>query len=170
VRVGGAPRRGAGTVGIWQLLALAEVRALDVWVLPVAAQLWVAGAVTRRRTGTSSWVTDVPPLLLVTLPALAERVAGGPGWHAVLAGTLAALAVAWGGAARLGGPLFVGTTVLVLVVAVEVLAVVVAVPTWAWLALGGVTLLAAAVAIERAAGSPVTAARRLREVVGERFG
>jgi hypothetical protein len=163
--VGGA----VATLGLWQLLVLYEVSALDLWVLPVAAQLWVAGAASRRRSGTSSWVADVPPLLLAAVPALAERVGGGSGWHAVLAGALAAAAVVLGGAARLGGPLFVGTVLLVAVVVVEVVAVVAAVPTWAWLALGGAVLLAAASAIERSGGSPATVARRLREVVTERF-
>lgn len=163
--VGGA----VATLGVWQWLALGDVAALDLWVLPVAAQLWVAGAATRRRAGTSSWVADVPPLLLAALPALAERIGGGGGWHAVLAGALAAAAVVLGGAARLGGPLFVGTALLLVVVVVEVVAVVVAVPTWAWLALGGAGLLAAASAIERSGGSPATVARRLRQVVTERF-
>jgi hypothetical protein len=157
------------TLGVWQLLTLGEVTALDLWLLPVAVQLWVAGVLVRRRSGTSSWIADVPPLLLAAIPALAERIAGGPGWHAVLAGALASVAVVHGGAARLGGPLFVGTFLLVASVLIEVIAVVAAVPTWMWLALGGTALLAAASAIERSGGTPATVARRLREVVGERF-
>jgi hypothetical protein len=189
--VGGSPASlvpvalaGLGIVGLgvrWRdarlgvLVAPLAVRALVVAGLaagaglPVAMQLWAAGSVTRRRHGTSSWLTDVPPLLLVAIPALAERLAGGPGWHAVLAGGLAAVAIAYGGAVRLGGPLVVGTVVLVATVAVESVAMIAAVPTWAWLAAGGAGLLATAAAIERTGGSPVTAARRLREVVAERF-
>jgi hypothetical protein len=157
------------TIGVWQLLDLRAVEALDLYALPVAAHLWVAGRAARRRHGSSSWVTDVPPLLLVAIPALGERLAGGAGWHAVLAGGLAAAAVAYGGAARLGGPLFVGTVLLVATVVVEVVAMIAAVPTWVWLATGGAALLVVAAAIERTGGSPVSAARRLREVVTERF-
>jgi hypothetical protein len=157
------------TIGVWQLLDLHALEALDLYALPVAVQLWAGGRAARRRHGTSSWVTDVPPLLLVAIPALAERLADGAGWHAVLAGGLAVAAVAYGGAARLGGPLFAGTVVLVATVVVEVVAMIAAVPTWVWLAAGGAALLAAAAAIERTGGSPVTAARRLREVVTDRF-
>jgi hypothetical protein len=157
------------TLGTWWLLGLADVTALDVWLLPVAAQLWVVGWTARRRNGTSSWLTDVPPMLLVVIPALGERLAGGSGWHTLLAGVIGVVAVVGGGARRLGGPLIVGTLVLVAVAVVETLAVVATVPTWAWLALGGLVLLGAAVAIERSGGSPVATARRLVEVIDERF-
>lgn len=156
------------TVGTWQLLGLGEVTALDVWLLPVALQLAVAGELMRRR-GSSSWVSFVPPLLLVALPALAERIGGGPGWHAVLAGGLGVVATVIGGARRLGGPLIVGTAVVVVVVLVETFAVVAAVPTWMWLACGGFVLLGAAALIERIGGSPVRAVRRAVDVVTERF-
>jgi len=178
IAVGGVLRRrptighlgaAVATFGIWQVLILDDVVALDVWLLPVAAQLWVAGTMLRRRDGTSSWITDVPPMLLLAVPAVLERVAGGPGWHAVLAGGVALVAVVAGGAERLGGPLIAGTVLLVTVVGIETFAVVAAVPTWAWLAAGGATLLGAAVAIERAGGSPASAARRFLDVVSERF-
>jgi hypothetical protein len=52
-----------------------EVTATDLWVLPIAAQLWAAGWYARRG-GTSSWLADVPPMLLVVGPG-ARRAAGG---------------------------------------------------------------------------------------------
>jgi hypothetical protein len=156
------------TLGTWWLFSLGGVVGTDLWVLPVAAQLWVAGVLARRR-GTSSWIADVPPLLLVVVPALAERLAGGPGWHTVLAGGVAVAAVAGGGIRRLGGPLVVGTLALVAVVLVETLAFVASVPTWAWLAVGGAVLLGVAVLIERTGTSPVATAKRLVEVIDERF-
>jgi hypothetical protein len=157
------------TLGTWWLLGIADVTATDVWVLPVAAQLWVAGWMARRRNGTSSWLTDVPPMLLVVIPALGERLVGGSGWHTLLAGVIGVVAVVGGGARRLGGPLIVGSLVLVALSVVETLALVATVPTWAWLALGGLLLLGAAVVIERSGGSPVATARRLVEVIDERF-
>jgi hypothetical protein len=156
------------TIGIWQLLDLSQITALDLWLLPVAVQLAVAGELARRR-GTSSWVAFVPPLLLIAVPAIAERASGGPGWHAVLAGGIGVVAVVAGGAHRWGGPLIVGTVITVTVVLVETFAVVAAVPTWVWLAVGGLLLLGAAALIERLGGSPVTAVRRAIDVVGERF-
>jgi hypothetical protein len=160
---------GVMVLGTWWLFSLAEVTATDLWVAPVALQLWVAGAVVRRARGASSWIVDVPPLLLVAVPALAERLAGGPGWHTLLAGGVAVVAVAAGGARRLGGPLLVGSVLVVAVVLVETLAIVASVPTWAWLALGGGLLLGAAVLIERTGSSPVASAKRLVEVIDERF-
>jgi hypothetical protein len=156
------------TIGVWQLLDIGQHTALDLWLLPVALQLTVAGESARRR-GTSSWVAFVPPLLLVAIPAIAERITGGGGWHAVLAGGVGVVAIVTGGARRLGGPLIVGTMVTVAVALVETFAVVAAVPTWLWLAVGGLVLLGAAALIERMGGSPVTAVRRAVDVVGERF-
>jgi hypothetical protein len=158
------------TLGTWDLLGAADVTAVDVWLLPVAVHLWVV-ADRARRGGrlTSSWSVDVPPLLLVVVPAVLERLAGGPGWHAVLAGAVAVAAVVLGGAARYAGPLVVGTVALLTVVLVETFAVVTAVPTWVWLAIGGAVLLGAAALVERTGGRPVRAARQLATVVGERF-
>ncbi len=159
-----------GVLGIWDLLLANDVGALDVWLLPAAVHLWVASDQARRSGSLrSSWVVDVPPLLLVAVPAVFERLAGGGGWHAVLAGVLALGAVVLGGVRRGAGPLVVGTVLLVVLVAVEVFAVVAAVPTWVWLAVGGLALLAAAALIERHGGTPARAARRLLDVVSERF-
>jgi hypothetical protein len=35
-------------LGTWQLLAVLDVTAVDLWMLPVAAQLWLAGIAARR--------------------------------------------------------------------------------------------------------------------------
>jgi hypothetical protein len=155
-------------IGVWQILDLYDVTAVDLWVLPVAAQLWVAGSVARRK-GASSWITDVPPLLLIAIPAIGERLTGGPAWHSLLAGGVAVFAIVVGGARRLGGPLFVGGAVLVVVVAVELLVVVADVPTWVWLAIGGTTLIAVAVGIERAGANPMELGRRAHRTIKARY-
>jgi len=77
--------------------------------------------------------------------------------------------VAVGGWRRQAGPMVVGTAVLALVTVRESLSVLAGVPTWAWLALGGAVLLAAAVAMERSDRSPLEAGRRLVDVLAERF-
>lgn len=156
-------------VGAWWLTSLEGVTALDVWAAPLALYVWLAVRPARQDGRVSSWVADVPPLLLVVVPAVVERAAGGPGWHAVVAGALGVVAVIAGGSGRHGGPLIVGTVTVLTVVAVETLAVVAAVPTWAWLTLGGTTLLGAAVLIERTGGAPVEGVRRLQTVLAERF-
>ena len=161
---------GAITIlGVWQLLALRDVTAVDVWLAAPALHLWVAALPARRAGRLSSWVADVPPMLLVAVPAVAERLSGGSGWHSAAAGLLGLVAVVGGGTGRHGGPLVVGVGVVATVTVVETIAVVAAVPTWVWLAVGGAVLVGAAALIERTGGRPVDTARRLRDVVVERF-
>lgn len=87
----------------------------------------------------------------------------------MVAGAVAALAVASGGWRRLAGPLFLGTALLVTVTVFESLQQLAGVPTWAWLALGGSSLLATGIVIERTATSPLEAGRRLVDVISERY-
>ena len=101
--------------------------------------------------------------------ALAERMTGGPGWHAVVAGTVGVLAVAAGGYRKLAAPLFLGTGLLVVLVGYETLAITAALPTWTWLAAGGTALLAAGVAMERKDVGPIETGKRLVDVVDEKF-
>jgi hypothetical protein len=149
------------TLGAWSLLSELDSTALDLWLLPVAVQLVLAGAAARRHGELSSWFAYVPPLLLVGVPAVLERVTGGPGWHGLLAGALGVGAVVVGGQLGLRGPLVVGAVLVVVVVAVETLTVVVSLPTWAWLTVGGVVLLVTAASIERLGRTPGEAARTL---------
>ncbi|MGM0618534.1 MAG: SCO7613 C-terminal domain-containing membrane protein [Actinomycetota bacterium] len=149
------------TLGSWSLLSELDSTALDLWLLPVAVQLTLAGAAARRHGEVSSWLAYVPPILLVGVPAVLERLTGGPGWHGVLAGTLGVVGVVTGGRYGLRGPLVVGAGLVVAVVAVETLTVVVSLPTWAWLTVGGIALLAAAASIERLGQTPAEAARRV---------
>ncbi|HMG44076.1 MAG TPA: hypothetical protein VK611_22275 [Acidimicrobiales bacterium] len=159
----------AMTIGTWGLLSSADVTAADAYVAPVAVLLLAVGLQTRRRFDTTSWLTLAPPVVLLGGAALVERVDGGPSGHAALAGIVGVLAVAAGGAWRLAGPLFAGTALVVAVTVHETLGVTAGLPTWAWLAAGGVTLLAAGVAMERRGVGPVESGRRLVEVIDERF-
>lgn len=161
--VGGA----VTVVGTWYLFDLEGITAVDLWLLPVAVQLAIAGWTLRRRSSLSSWALDVPPLLLVVVPALGERLVGGPGWHTVLAGAVAIAAVVHGGASGRGGPLTMGMLAVLAIVAVETVAYAALVPTWAWFAIAGAVLLAAAVLIERRGLSPRGAARRLRDLAAD---
>ncbi len=153
------------TIGVWLLFSIHDVTAVDLWLLPVAAQLAVLGWQARRRGPVSSWITDVPPLLLVAVPAIAERLADGPGYHGVLAGVLALVAIIHGGATGRGGPLVSGIVVVLAVVVVETVAYAALVPTWAWFAIAGVILIGAAVLIERQGMSAGRAVDRLKDLV-----
>jgi hypothetical protein len=157
-------------VAIIERLTVAGVGATEPFVAPVALQLAIAGWQLRRRADPpSSWVAFGPAVALLGGAALAERLSGGPAWHALVAGFVGVLAVAAGGWHRLAGPLFLGTGLLVAVTIIESFSTLAGVPTWAWLATGGALLLGIGIALERAASSPVEAGRRLVDIVGDRF-
>jgi hypothetical protein len=156
------------TAGIWMRLADASVVASEPYLLPVAVLLIIAG-LRARSIGISSWVAYVPTVGLLGGSALLERLAGGPGWHAVAAGTVAVVAVAAGGARRLAAPLLLGTALLVALVGYETLAVTSTLPTWTWLALGGSLLLGAGVAMERRDVGPLETGKRLVDVISQGY-
>jgi hypothetical protein len=150
------------------------VVALDAYAAPVAAALVAAGWWAERTAPdgdrpVSSWVAYAPAVALAGGSALAERVAGGGGMHALAVGAVAVAAVILGGSRRLIGPLAVGTALLVALTVHESLGVTRQVPTWAWLAAGGAVLVATGLWLERRETGPVEAGRRLVDVVGERF-
>jgi len=172
-RVGALVPVGVGTslVGGLALLALRHVTIVETYVSPVAIALFALG-VWGRRSGkvTSSWAAYGPAFALVLSASIIERIAGGGGWHAVYAGIVAVGAVAFGAYRRLAAPLFLGTAAVVVITIRETLDVTAGVPTWGWLALGGVVLLGGGIALERTNTSPVDAGRRLVDVVSERYG
>lgn len=168
-RLDGVYLAGIGvTGGLWLRLAEAEVGASEPYLAPVAALLLIAG-LRARSVGTSSWIAYGPVVGLLGGSALAERIAGGGGWHALFAGAVGVVAVALGGQRRLAAPLFLGTGLLVALAGYETLAITAGLPTWTWLALGGSTLLGAGVAMERHDLGPIETGRRLVDVVDERF-
>jgi hypothetical protein len=156
------------TAGTWLRLADGGVGASEPYLVPVTALLLIAG-LRAHSIGTSSWVAYGPAVGLLGGSALLERLAGGPGWHALVAGAVGVLAVAAGGARRLAAPLFLGTALLVALAGYETLAVTAGLPTWTWLALGGATLLGAGVAMERHDLGPIETGRRLVDVVTDRY-
>lgn len=156
------------TLGAWSHLVGADVSVSEPYLVPVAALLLVSG--WRSRSGATSWVTTGPAIALLGGAALVERLAGGGGWHALLAGLVGVAAVVAGGTWRLAAPLLLGSALLVLLAVHESLGVTAGVPTWAWLALGGGTLLGAGFALERARLGPIESGRRLVDVVQQHFG
>jgi hypothetical protein len=157
--------------GIGLHLAVDGVTAIEAYVAPVALQLAVLGWQQRRAAvdGLSSWVAYGPSMGILAVPAVVERLDGGPAWHALVAGGVGVLGVAAGGWKRLAGPLFLGTGLVVGVTFLESLHTLAGVPTWGWLAVGGTTLLATGVLLERTDTSPVDAGRRLVDEVSDRF-
>jgi len=165
---------GVMVAGIVAHLAQSDVTALEAYVAPVAAQLTVVGRQLRSRrfpnaAEVGSWPAYGPGVALLGGSAFAERLAGGGGWHALVAGTVGVTAVAIGGWRRLSGPLMLGTVLVAAVTLVESLPALAGVPTWGWLATGGTFLLLVGLTLERSETSPVVAGRRLVDVIGERF-
>jgi hypothetical protein len=163
---------GVATVGVWITLAARDVVVSELYVAPVALQLLLAGIALRTRVGDrrpSSWVAYGPAIALLASCALAERIAGGPAWHSMVAGAIGVMAVAVGGWKRALAPLLLGTGTLVAVVVREMLDSNAGIPTWVWLAVGGAALIGAAVAMERKDVSPVEAGRRVVDVLGSHF-
>lgn len=158
------------SLGTWVLLDDASVELIELYVAPVAAHLLGAGLVARKRDPQlSSWIAYAPPILVLAVPALAERLGGAGGGHALVVGAVGVAAVVAGAFRRLGAPLVLGVLLLVSLTLYEALAVVASVPTWAWLALGGATLLGAGIALERSGTSPVAAGRKLVGGFTDRF-
>ena len=114
-------------------------------------------------------MTHAPAVVLVGGAALAERLAGGPAWHGLLAGVVGVVAVTAGSAHRLVGPLLAGTGLVVAVSIHETLGVTARVPTWVWLCSGGLALLTAGVGMERRDVGPVDAGRRVVDVLRTRY-
>jgi len=150
-------------------LHLAGVTALEPYLLAPALQSVVLGWQARRSWALSSWVAYGPAVVVLGGVALAQRLAGGGGGHALAAGTVGVVAVAVGGWRRLLGPLMAGTALLVVVTVNESLSALAGVPTWAWLATAGLVLLGVGVGMERGETSPADAGHRLVDVLSERY-
>lgn len=157
------------TAGTWVHLMVADVQASEPYIAPIALHLAVIGWQLRRTRSVDSWAAFGPAVAILGGSALAERIDGSGAWHAVVAGAVGVIAVSAGGWFRLIAPLILGTAILVTVTVYESLATLATVPTWAWLALGGTTLLGVGVALERTGTSPVEAGRRVADVLSTRF-
>lgn len=155
-------------LGVALQLAVWEVTWIEPYlVLPAIAALAVGRHFQRQ--GASSWATYVPTIAVMTYVSIADRVAGGSAWHAVIAGAIAVIAIIAGGYRRLVGPLITGSVALAAVVGYESLGPAALVPTWAWLATGGAVLLSAGVAMERSDMSPLERGQQLRNVIATQF-
>ena len=169
---------GLAVLGFWIRLVVLEIEWAEAYVAPIAALLVVAGVVLAQSGRgpapaesvlATSWWTHGAAVALLGGVALAERVAGGPGEHSLIAGAVAIVAIIIGGDRRLIGPLVAGTLLVIGVAAHESLAYTATIPTWGWLALGGTVLLASGVAIERTATSPLESGRQVLDTVRTSF-
>ncbi len=108
---------GTAAVRWLRSLGLAEPgwRDLEVWTLPAAAMLLLAGiAWLRRNPGSDSWLTLGPACLLALLPGMLAVLDGAPIWRAVLVSGLAALILVAGVLTHTQAPLLIGAAGLTL--------------------------------------------------------
>jgi hypothetical protein len=159
------------TVGAWMTFAAHDLQYAELYAAPVALHLLGTGFAARRDSEhrPSSWIAYAPGLSLLVAAAFVERLGGGSANHSLIAGAIAVVAVILGGAYRLAAPLIIGTAALVLIVGREAFDSTAGIPTWAWLAAGGVTLIGAAVTMERHDLGPVEAGRRVVDVFAAHF-
>ena len=141
---------GCATLAWWLLLAGEEVAVAEAYTLPAALFALAAGHLAlRARPAFGSWVGYGPGLAAALLPSLASiLVADGQGVRRLLLGLGALLVVLAGAYERRQAPLVAGGSVLLAVALHEVLVWDV-LPRWAYLALGGLVLIAVAMTYER---------------------
>jgi hypothetical protein len=160
---------GLALLGSWQALFGYHVVTPEAYLAPLALVLTAAGMHARSTRQVSSWAAFVPAIGVLGGGAFALRLAGDPGWHAVVAGAVAVAAVAAGAWRRLAGPLLVGSALLMAITLNETIRVTAGVPTWIWLAIGGSALLGTGVTMELRGLGPIESGRRIAELVVERF-
>ena len=134
----------------WLLLGAESVVLTEAYTLPAALFALVAGHVAlRARPAIGSWVGYAPGLAAALLPSLASILAAdGQGVRRLLLGLGAVLVVLAGAYEKRQAPLVVGGATLVGLALHEVL-VWDLLPRWAYLAIGGLVLIAVAMTYER---------------------
>ncbi len=156
-------------LGVWTELGAFHVSEVEAYAAPVALHLLISGLYERSQQRVSSWSVYAPAIAIIGASALIERMTGGSGWHAVIAGAVGVVAVVAGGSRRLAGPIVIGTVQLAVITIYESLAVAATIPTWAWLAVAGSALVSTAVVLERTDTSPIEAGRRVVDVLQTSF-
>ncbi|MDW3213273.1 MAG: hypothetical protein R8G01_04690 [Ilumatobacteraceae bacterium] len=161
-----------GAIGWWftsgahvwftDLIAPADIRVADLWLAAITVASVLVGRALRAEFGVSSWVAYTAALVIPGLWLPAAHLDRDPVWVLPLLLTLGVVAAGLGAWHRLAAPLVGGTVLCGIATVLATGSDLTAIPTWVWLALGGGSLIATAVLIERA-GRPD--APDLRELV-----
>jgi hypothetical protein len=133
-----------------ELVEPADVRAGDLWLFAATVAALVAGFAARRTLTLNSWLAYGAGFLIGGIWLIEVQVERDTMWAIPAAVTLGALGVGIGGWRRLAAPLVCGVTLIVWSVLLASADDLREVPTWGWLATGGLALLGVAVLIERA--------------------
>lgn len=159
VQLGGAAVATAAAISTWftsganewfvEVIEPLDITVGDLWMAAAAATALAAGIIARRTLGVNSWVA-YPVAFAISAGWLAGvQIGRDTVWALPLALTIGMLAAAVGAWRRLAAVLVGGVAMVVLALVVAIGDGLTDVPTWAWLATGGLGLLGVAVLIER---------------------
>jgi hypothetical protein len=139
-----------------------DVRISDLWLAGASIAALIAGLTLRSSRSASSWVSYSAALTIPGLWLTSVHIDRGTMWAVPLLLTIGIVASGFGAWHRLGAALVGGTLLSGWGVVLAVDADLTNLPTWTWLASGGLALLGLAVLIERAA---TVGSAGLRELV-----
>ena len=132
----------------------------DVAIAAASAALLVGGWLLRRALAVSSWLAYSPGLGMAGTWLIATQLESGTDWATFGALAVGTIALAVGGARRLGAPLVLGTLTMGATIVVSAGSRLAAAPTWLWIAVGGIGLLVIAALIERSERPLLAVGRR----------
>jgi hypothetical protein len=134
----------------WLLLAAHDVAVREAYTLPAAALALATGYVALHRNARlGSWLALGPGLIAALLPSLTSiLIAPDQPWRRLLVGAAAVVIVLVGTHRRLRAPVVAGGITLVVLIIHE-LVVWDLLPRWAYMAAGGLALIAVAITYER---------------------
>ncbi len=165
-------------MGLWITLIVEEVTLLLAYAAPISIGLIALGMYSRkifpgqdRSTGKvpNSWSAYALPIVLFQVAVLSDSFQSGESIYSLIGGVVAVAAIAIGAWRKLAAPMVLGTLFLVVFILREIFRVASAVPIWAWIGAGAITLIITAVVLEKSQISASTAKNKLKVVVSDDF-
>ena len=132
-----------------QVLAPADIRPTDLWMFALVGASFGLGWIVRRNLELNSWAAYSAGLVISTTWLLSVHIERNTAWAIPTALTVGIVAVAVGAWQRLAALLVGGTVMTAGAVVLASGSNLRALPTWTWLAVGGLALLGVAIGIER---------------------
>lgn len=132
-----------------ELIAPADITVGDLWAAVTTLVALSVGWALRRTLGVNSWLAYGAGLAIGGIWLIGVQLDRDPVWAVPAALTLGIAAAGLGAWHRLAAPLIGGTVITAITTFMATGSDLAAIPTWSWLAAGGLALLATAVLIER---------------------
>ena len=159
IAAAGAGIGACGLVGLWwtsgandlviDRIAPYGADGQDLALGATALALVGGGVALRRVQHLSTWLSYSPGLGLAFAWLLVEQSRTDAGWATFVGLVVGVVSIGAGGVRRLGAPLAIGTVGLTATGVVSIGGRLSSAPTWIWIAVGGVGLLAVAALLER---------------------